>query len=203
MSEESTLYRTIGQQIAERIRRDVLSGELEAGEPLREQDLAKRFGVSRGPIRDALLRLTQEGVLVAKPNRGATVSQRASDEIQPLIVELRRAIEIFALKNAFDKFDSETLSRLKRIAEKMREDFERRNTRALAEDDMMFHRLLVETSGERDLVALWMPVVIRMLLHYARYKEPTQVFQEHMAIIDAICRDDLEAAIKALEENIQ
>ncbi len=93
-----TVYRTIREQIADHIRNDVLSGQLAEGAPLREQDLATRYGVSRGPIRDALLQLTQEGLLVSKPNCGVTVGSGPSDAIQPLIIQLRRAIEKFALR---------------------------------------------------------------------------------------------------------
>ena len=101
----STVYRTIREQIVEQIRNDVLSGEIAAGESLREQKLAERFGVSRGPIRDALLQLTQEGLLVAQPNRGVRVGQGPSELIQPLVVALRRRIEAFALETVLDQLE--------------------------------------------------------------------------------------------------
>ena len=64
---------TIREQIADHIRADILSGQLLEGEQLREQLLAERFGVSRGPIRDVLLQLTQEGLLISKRNCGVRV----------------------------------------------------------------------------------------------------------------------------------
>ena len=57
--------RTIREQVADQIRADVISGKLAGGTSLREQALAEQYGVSRAPIRDALLQLTQEGLLVA------------------------------------------------------------------------------------------------------------------------------------------
>ena len=72
---QSDVYRTIREQIADRIRADVLSGRIEPGTSLREVLLAKKYGVSRAPIRDALLQLSQEGLLVAKPNCGVKVGE--------------------------------------------------------------------------------------------------------------------------------
>ena len=67
------------QQICEAVRAEVFSGEMTNDQPVREQPLAERFGVSRGSVRDALLQLSQEGVLVYSPNRGVRVSSPPSD----------------------------------------------------------------------------------------------------------------------------
>ena len=67
------LTRTIREQVTNQIRDEVVAGKLPAGQPLREGHLAERFGVSRGPIRDAFLQLSQEGFLVYQANRGVTV----------------------------------------------------------------------------------------------------------------------------------
>jgi len=112
--DQARVYRTIREQIADRIRTDVLSGRLLEGTSLREQTLARQYGVSRAPIRDALLQLTQEGLLVARPNCGVKVGAASSEEIQPLVVELRRKIEVFALRNAFGKLTEADVDRLYR-----------------------------------------------------------------------------------------
>ena len=57
-----------------------MTGKFDFDQPIREQKLAERFGTSRGPVRDALLRLTQEGALVYEPNKGVRVSSPLSDE---------------------------------------------------------------------------------------------------------------------------
>jgi DNA-binding GntR family transcriptional regulator len=73
MEKVPTVHRTIREQVAAHLRYAVLSGDLGEGEALREQPLARHFGVSRGPVRDALLQLTQEGLLVAEQNCGVRV----------------------------------------------------------------------------------------------------------------------------------
>ena len=114
---EVPVFRTIREQIADRIRADVLSGRLSEGTSLREQTLAKQYGVSRAPIRDALLQLTQEGLLVAKPNCGVKVGSPSGEEIQPLVIELRRKIEVFALRKVFGKLTEADIDRLDETVE--------------------------------------------------------------------------------------
>jgi len=113
---DTVVYRTIREQIAHRLRNEVLAGRFSQGEPLREAKLAKRFGVSRGPIRDALLQLTQEGLLTGQPNVGVKVSQSPSEAIRPLVVELRKQIEGYALAAIFNStvFEALVLARTER-----------------------------------------------------------------------------------------
>ena len=81
----------MSEQIASRIRTQVIANTIPEGTSLREQALAEEYGVSRAPIRDALLQLTAEGLLVAKPNCGVRVGPRIHQELQPLVVDLRRS----------------------------------------------------------------------------------------------------------------
>jgi len=65
---DASVFRTTREQIADRIRTEVLSEKIAIGTSLREQAWGTRYGVSRAPVRDALLQLTQEGLLEARPN---------------------------------------------------------------------------------------------------------------------------------------
>ena len=67
-------------QICDALRSDLIAGKFHHDQPLRETTLAKRFGVSRGPIRDAFLKLTQEGSLIYETNRGVRVHSAIADE---------------------------------------------------------------------------------------------------------------------------
>ncbi len=69
-----SLIRTLPEQIAQRLRLDIMSGKLKPNHPLREQEVSERFGVSRGPIREVFRQLSQQGLLVTEPNKGVRVS---------------------------------------------------------------------------------------------------------------------------------
>jgi DNA-binding GntR family transcriptional regulator len=196
------VYRTIREQIVEQLRRDVLNGDFAAGQSLREQHLAKRFGVSRGPIRDALLQLTQEGLLIAEPNRGVRVSGGPSDLIQPLVVETRRRIERLALETIFDGLSADDVKQLETIVAEMKTACEKNDLKHTIDRDLAMHRWIVERAGDADLTALWLQVILRMRLRYTRHKTLLEAYREHKKVVDAIRRRDKGAAASALEANI-
>ena len=196
------VYRTIREQIVEQLRNEVLSGEIAEGESLREQKLAARFGVSRGPIRDALLQLTQEGLLSAEPNRGVRVSGGPSLAIQPLVVETRRRIERFALETIFESVTADDLRSLDEVLARFKTACERGEMKEVVERDLALHRWIVERAGDADLTAMWLQVIVRMRLRYTRHKTLMDSYREHKRVVDAIRKRDRAAALAALEANI-
>lgn len=196
------VYRTIREQIVEQLRNEVLSGEIAEGESLREQKLAERFGVSRGPIRDALLQLTQEGLLSAEPNRGVRVSGGPSLAIQPLVVETRRRIERFALETIFDALTAEDLRSLDEVLARFKTACERGEMKEVVERDLALHRWIVERVGDADLTAMWLQVIVRMRLRYTRHKSLMDSYREHKRVVDAVRKRDRAGALAALEANI-
>lgn len=197
------VQRTIREQIADRIRTDVLSGRLSEGTNLREQTLAEQYGVSRAPIRDALLQLTQEGLLVAKPNCGVKVGSPSGEEIQPLVIDLRRKIEVFALGKVFGKLTEADIDRLDETVERLRVACRKEDLGEIVGHDMALHRHILEATGNGDLLAMWLPIVSRMFLHYSRHRDMMESHREHAAIVEAIRRGDRNAAMEALTTNIQ
>lgn len=197
------LYRTIREQIVEELRGDVLTGRVAAGDSLREQSLARRFGVSRGPIRDALLQLTQEGLLVSKPNCGVRVSPGPNAALQSLVVDLRRKIEAFALEQIWDGLDAAAFVELDEILDAFRAACEAGEMARCVERDMAFHRWIVDRAGDADLTALWLSTIMRMRLRYTRHATLMESYHEHAAVVAAMRVGDLQKAIQSLQANIQ
>jgi DNA-binding GntR family transcriptional regulator len=94
--------RVLTDDVADSIREAVLSGRLKGGDRLIEDELAESLGVSRGPIRQAIFRLQQEGLVVHETHRGATVAQ-VSIEDAAEIYSLRQALERLAIAQACDR----------------------------------------------------------------------------------------------------
>lgn len=197
------IYRTLPEQIAARLQQEVLSSKLKPGDPLREMDLSERFGVSRGPIREAFRQLTQQGLLVLEPNKGVRVAQNPSVEVRPLVVQLRRKIETFVLDSIFDRITAADLAVWDEILADIKAACESNNVDALTEHDLRFHRAIIQSYDDKDLFALWQPIMMRMLMHYNRLDDIMESYREHKRILDAIHNGQKEEAIQALENNIQ
>lgn len=200
---KSARVQTVRDQIADQLRSDLISGVLKPGERLREEDMAKRFGVSRGPIRDVLLQLTKEGLLVSRRNAGVVVNQLPSPELQKLMVDLRIRIELFAVQTVLGQLTDDDITQFEGLLTAMDEALENDDFTRATEMDIRFHKYLVERAGGEDLVNTWMPIVMRMRMNYQRITGPDQSIAEHRAILDALQSDDSKAASAALKANIR
>ena len=197
------IFRTLPEQIAAQLRQDVLSGKLQPGDPLREVDLSERFGVSRGPVREAFRQLTQQGLLVLEPNKGVRVAQNPSVEVRPLVVELRRTIETFVLESIFDRITTEDIAIWEEILNDIKAACESNDLNALTDHDLRFHQAIIKSHDDRDLFTLWQPIAMRMMMQYNRLDDIMDSYREHQRILDAIRARDQAAAIEALSTNIQ
>lgn len=197
------IFRTLPEQIAARLRHDILAGQLQPGDPLREHDLSERFGVSRGPVREALRQLTQQGLLVLEPNKGARVAQNPSVEVRPLVVQLRRTIEVFVLESIFERITDGDLETWDAILRDIKSACESNDLNALTDHDLRFHGAIIKSHDDRDLFTLWQPIAMRMMMQYNRLDDLMESYREHKRILDAIRNRDRAAAIKALSTNIQ
>jgi len=204
---EPQLVRGLGEQIVERLREDILSGRIAEGERLREVDLAKRFSVSRGPIREALQQLAWEGVVETDRNKGALVSTSAPNEISELIIPLRCTIEKYAIRLFFDQLTEDDFLTWEMILSKMKQACETKDFALISEHDIAFHRSLVKRANSPDLLAIWSAMVSRIRRHFReshlRYQNPVQIYEEHLPIIEALREGSLSDALQIIEDHIE
>ncbi len=197
------IFRTLPEQIAARLRQDILAGQLQPGAPLREVDLSERFGVSRGPVREAFRQLTQQGLLVLEPNKGVRVAQNPSVEVRPLVVQLRRTIEVFVLDSIFDRITEADIEIWDEILRDIKRACEAKDLNSLTDNDLRFHQAIIQSHDDKDLFTLWQPIAMRMMMQYNRLDEIMDSYREHRRILDAVRAGDKAAAIEALTTNIQ
>ena len=178
----------LGARVAQEIRSAILRGDLPPGSRVKQEDLAAQLGVSREPVRQALLLLQGEGLLHAQPNRSAQVAAVDRQLISGLY-ELREAVEsslvgTLARRPGFDVKPFRILIARGRTAVRQRD------LPALIDLDMSFHTGLYEAAGNRVIVEVmrgqWIHIrrVMAMVLDQAAYRQ--KVWDEHEAIVHAI-----------------
>lgn len=194
---------SVKDQIAEQIRSDIISGDLLPNTKLNEKELAERFGLSRGPIRDVILQLTKEGLLISKNNCGASVNSVLDSKMQKLMIKLRREIEVYAIDQLKGKLTDKEFGEMEAILDDLQEALDQDDYTAVTKIDISFHHYMVEKAGGDELVNVWYPYVMRMRLNYKRISNSEQCVNEHRAILDALKEGDVAKAAKATKANIK
>ena len=189
------------ESISNVIRRDLITGKFKCNEPMREQKLATRFGTSRGPVRDALMQLTQEGVLVYQPNKGVRVSSLLTDEERDVVVAMRLELEKYCMSKFVPTASQDDLDNISFLLERLKDACEVASLPEVAENDLALHRYWVAQASPH-LESTWTGLSVRMIMKYSRLDNYEQSITEHTRIVEAILNRDVEKAVYFLGENI-
>lgn len=185
------------------IRDDVVAGNFPAGHPLREGELARQFGVSRGPIRDAFLQLSQEGLLAYQANRGVTVRQPPESANREFIVSLRQQIECYVIRRGLKKLDDQGLAGIEAALGELQGACAGDDVAEVARCDMAFHEAVLVACGGEDFMAIWKLLCAQMLLAYSRLDNYDQVYEEHVEILHALRTGKKAAVASSIKSNIR
>jgi DNA-binding GntR family transcriptional regulator len=187
--------------IARKLRHAIAYGELAPGAQLGEAELARELGVSRGPLREAMQRLTQEGLLVSIRNRGLFVIEMTDEDIRDMYIA-RTAVECAAgslLAEADHQSAGEELREQVRRMEKAAKADDRTE---LSEADMVFHEVLVARAQSPRLSRMHNTLLTetRMCMRALqdRYRSADERVVEHQAIADAVYKGDAPLVEKLL-----
>ena len=142
--------RTLWEQVRDRLREDILAGRLEPGTELSEVALAREFGTSRGPLREALGRLASEGLVTITPRRGAVVAQLSREEFIDAY-QVREALETLAVRLAVPLMSDAEISHLRELCELMDRAARANEVHVFFDTNNSFHEALVRGSRNRKL----------------------------------------------------
>ena len=143
--------RGLADEVADRIREAVFSGVYQPGAQLREVELAEALGVSRGPVREALLRLEREGLVRGEWHRGTSVTAFSAEDLEELH-SLREALERLAVEQAVARASDEDIRSVERAAERMAEASDEHE---MVRCDLAFHDAVYAAARHRRLAEAW------------------------------------------------
>ena len=183
------LVRNASLAATELIREAILDGRLQPGQRLKEEDLARQLGISRTPVREALLMLQVEGLIVATPNRGATVRVHTPDDLEDLYV-LRAVLEGHAVRRAASRVGEEQVDEL----------------RELVRENLFFHNTILEIAGSARLASMVRRVIELPLVYksYIWYSPDQKRISSHYhrQIVNALASGDGERAELIMKEHV-
>lgn len=191
--------------IARQLRTAIAAGRFAPGTQLAEAELARELGVSRGPLREAMQRLNQEGLLVGYRNRGLFVMDLDADTVRDIYLA-RGAIERAAVESLIEVGRNGEADALLSIVQEMQARSEDPNSKEMSEIDLRFHETLVALADSPRLIRMHRTLLTETRLCLTRmqgtYDSAEVRVREHERIARAVLDGRLVDAVQSLEEHM-
>lgn len=203
---KQTNNNTIQESVTKELRKEILTGKYEYGEHITQEDLAKRFGVSRMPIREALRRLEFEGLLKYEPRKGVVVHPITISDVEE-IYTLRSMNESLAAEKSLPFLDGNDLAQLEKILLEMEKiDLNDETIDQYSQLNEHFHKTIVAKCPWKRVIQnteiIWKhslsigsPLIL--IDHFDIVKH------EHRQIFDAVCGGDVQVLKRSIEYHIE
>lgn len=197
--------RATASLIADVVRKRVIDGSFPPGAQLGEVQLAEQLGVSRGPVREALQRLIQEGLLEGRPHRGVFVARLGGEDVLD-VYRARRAVERAAAELLLERNDSAALEELSNLVGRMEAAAERGRWSSVVDLDRRFHETLVSAAGSPRLTRMFRTLLAETAMCMAAlesaYPVRRDIAGEHRLLLEALTAGDLDRVLACIEEHL-
>ncbi|MCS6835416.1 MAG: GntR family transcriptional regulator [Anaerolineae bacterium] len=183
-------------QVADQIRSAIIEGRLRPNDHIVEAELTAQLGVSRTPVREALILLEQDGLVVSYPYRGSFVRNFTPQDVKD-IFSMRTVLENFAAELIIDRLTNEEYNHLDQLIEAQRQAIAIGDLRQIRSIDMNFHHFIVSCSQHSLLIRNWKQIVAQIfaVLHIRAWAIPNydeyKAIRDHLAILNAYKQRDL------------
>ena len=200
MSEESWSNGTRKNRIYADLRRSVIMGHCLPGEKLDIRELARRYGTSITPVREALQMLHQEGLVTIKPHVGYLVTQVTLKQLRDLM-ELREILELAAVERAASRITGQQIQELEQVYRGYTGDDDESYSRYTAEN-RTFHCALAQAAGNQELTEMLGHLHDRLARFMVLRRAGATMHLSHGRIIDALRAHKVEEAAQAMRDEL-
>lgn len=194
----------IRDEVYESLREWIVYGDLEPGEKLKDRELATQLGVSRTPVREALRKLEDEGLVETAANRWtkvAPVTLKNAEHIYPIIQKL----EELALTLAFPKLSAQHIKDMQNANNQLKAALESNNSHAAMNADELFHQILIDVADNTELSTILQQIKTKYrrieLAYFSDADLLLASFEEHQRLITALETKNFETAHQTLASN--
>lgn len=205
MMEHSERYLPLSEVVYRNLRRAIIRGDLAQGATVSETELARRLAVSKTPVREALSRLAQDGLVITTPHKGAVVTNLAREDVEE-IYRVRMQLEGLAARMAAERLTEEHAKTLAAIVESLEVATASRDAEALRGRYVLLHQAVWDASQTRRLPALLLGLQDYVeMSRLSLFFEPSGLevgLEEHRRIVHAIAARDPDGAEQAMAEHI-
>ncbi|RNF38387.1 GntR family transcriptional regulator [Planococcus salinus] len=189
---------TLAEQAYEYIKKMIITGELDPGEELPEEKLAAELGISRTPLREALRRLAVDALIELRKTRPAVVAGFNHEDVKE-IMEIRRLLEIHNLEHLSKADQQRVIPDLRENAARQLKAVKENDYVCFMDTDQEFHALLYSSNSNKRMKEMIYTVNTGgsrafLLLSETICKSAVEAYHEHLSIIEAIEKGDIEAA---------
>lgn len=200
---------TIADRVFTQLRQAIVEGGIPAGSKISEPEMAARYGISRGPLREAMRRLESNNLVERRPNLGARVITLSNEQLIEIYV-VREAMEGMAARLAAEHMSDAAIGDLQALMEQHHREVVQDSWRAYfqKEGDLDFHYRIIQGSGNQRMIG----ILCDDLYHLARmYRcqfgmgsdRAREALREHELIVDAIAERDGELAELLMRRHIR
>lgn len=199
-------HRPLREIVYEELKRQIMIGEIPPGTRMMEVELAEDMGVSRTPIREAIRKLEKEGLVSIEPRRGAYASEISIKDMVD-VLEVREFLESMAAGLAAKKINQEDGEKISKVSQAYKKAVESGRTEEIIKADELFHRLIVECSGNKTLIQMMNQVQELALrfryIYYEDFSRYKNMPYEHQEIVDAIISGNEEMAKEKADSHVR
>ncbi len=201
-----TNHKPLREIVFGELRNLILTGKIEPGTRMMEIELAEEMGVSRTPIREAIRKLEEEGLVVIEPRKGAYVSEVSIPDIVN-ILEVRENMDGFSSYLAAQRISKVGKEKLDEISTSFNDAVESGIMDDMIKYDTLFHKVIVEETNNNYLINMMeklQELVLRFrYIYYKDFRRAEEMPNEHKIISDAIIGGDAETARMESELHIR
>jgi DNA-binding GntR family transcriptional regulator len=198
--------KTLHEEIANNLRELIMSGELQEGDKIKEDELCSLMGISKTPLREALRVLSVEGLIRLVPNRGSFVSTPTFEEIREMF-DVMSVLEGVCARAAAAKMGAKDLATLEKLHERLEENYRRKAQREYIRINNQYHAFIQELAGNRTLNQIVNGLRQKILLYrYQSLNLPerfAQSIQEHRDLLEAFRKKDPKKAETLMRRHLK